>query len=74
MNERLFTIPEAMARLGCGRTTIYELLTAGQLSGVKLGCKTLIRASELDRSVEALPVAEFKTNLIRRSRPSGRIK
>jgi excisionase family DNA binding protein len=33
----LLTVPQAAAALGLGRSVIYELLLAGELSGIKIG-------------------------------------
>jgi excisionase family DNA binding protein len=46
-------IPDACRRLGCGRTMIYELLAAGELRAIKLGNRTLIPESELQKFIES---------------------
>ena len=43
------TIPTACSRLGIGRTLIYDLLKHGKLRSIKLGTRTLIPESELQR-------------------------
>ena len=40
--------------LGCSRGTIYNLLSAGRLSAVKLGARTLVPKSALNRFIENL--------------------
>jgi excisionase family DNA binding protein len=45
-------IPDACRRIGIGRTTIYELISAGELRVIKLGNRTLIPESELQRFIE----------------------
>jgi len=40
-------VPQACARLGIGRTALYELLKAGELRCFKVGTRTLIPESEL---------------------------
>lgn len=43
---------EAARRLGVGRSTIYELIKAGQLEISKLGARTLIHADSCERVLE----------------------
>ncbi len=46
--QLLLTVPEARHALGgIGNTLIYDLIKAGRLEVVKLGRKTLIRASSV---------------------------
>ena len=45
------TIPTACSRLGIGRTLIYDLLKQGKLRSIKLGTRTLIPESELQRLI-----------------------
>ena len=45
-------IPQACARLGIGRTALYELLKAGELRSFKVGTRTLIPETELQRFIE----------------------
>ena len=47
------SIPAACERLGIGRTTIYELIKAGELRPFKIGRKTLIPESDLVRLIAA---------------------
>lgn len=42
-------VEEAAVALGCGRTTIFKLIKEGQLRAVKLGSRTVIPRSEVDR-------------------------
>jgi excisionase family DNA binding protein len=42
-----YTISEAVAASGLGRTTIYELIKRGELPIAKVGSKTLIRCQDL---------------------------
>jgi len=41
------SIPAACERLGIGKTTIYELIKAGDIRPFKIGRKTLIPESDL---------------------------
>jgi excisionase family DNA binding protein len=45
------TIPTACNRLGIGRTLLYDLLKQGKLKSIKLGNRTLIPESELQRLI-----------------------
>jgi len=40
---------EAARTIGCGRTTIYELIKQGRLRVVKIGVRTIIPRTEIDR-------------------------
>ena len=45
MTEKLlYSIPETGLALGVARSTIYNLIAAGQLQIVKIGRRTLVRA------------------------------
>jgi len=44
-------VPQACVRLGLGRTALYELLKSGQLRHFKVGTRTLIPESELQRFI-----------------------
>jgi excisionase family DNA binding protein len=45
------TISTSCRRLGIGRTLIYDLLKQGKLNSIKLGTRTLIPESELQRLI-----------------------
>lgn len=45
------SIPGACARLGLGRTVIYELIQTGELRSFKVGRRTLIPEADLQRFV-----------------------
>ena len=54
-SERLLlTIPEAAARLGIGRSTVYELTAAGELEVVHIGRCARIPAAALDDFVRRI--------------------
>lgn len=40
---------EAAHTIGCGRTTIYELIKQGRLRVVKIGVRTIIPRTEIER-------------------------
>ena len=51
----LLSVAEVAAELGCGRDTVYALLTSGALPSVRLGGRLRrIRRADLTRSVDAL--------------------
>jgi excisionase family DNA binding protein len=53
-NEPLaYSIEDACAASGLGKTKIYEAMAAGQLSKVKLGRRTLILRSDLLKYLES---------------------
>ncbi len=45
-------VPQACARLGIGRTALYELLKAGTLRSIKVGTRTFIPESELLKFID----------------------
>lgn len=47
------SVTAACERLGVGKTTIYELIAAGELRPFKIGRKTLIPESDLLRLIAA---------------------
>lgn len=44
-------INDAARRLSVGRTTLYELINSGELKTIKIGGRTLIPESELQRAI-----------------------
>jgi excisionase family DNA binding protein len=53
----LLTVRDAAERLGCGRTFVYELISAGELETVKLGRLRRVPVAALDAFVERLRVS-----------------
>lgn len=47
VSKLAYTISEAIAASGIGRTTLYALFQAGDLTPVKIGTRTLIRHADL---------------------------
>lgn len=47
-----YTVNEAVKACGLGRTTIYELIKAGELKPAKIGTRTLILRSDLEGLIE----------------------
>lgn len=50
----LLTVTEVATELGCGRDTVYALLTRGDLPSVHIGRLRRIRHSDLTAYVESL--------------------
>jgi excisionase family DNA binding protein len=55
-----YSIADASARSGIGRTAIYDMINAGQLTARKRGRRTLILADDLRRCLELLPPVKAK--------------
>lgn len=49
------TVTEATAMASIGRTKLYELLSSGKVTGVKLGRRTLVHAQSLRDFLDELP-------------------
>lgn len=47
-----YSVADAKAALGIGRSKIYELMNSGVLRRVKIGRKTLIPASDIRALIE----------------------
>ena len=45
------TIQDSCSRLGIGRTLLYDLLKQGKIRSIKLGTRTLIPETELQRLI-----------------------
>jgi excisionase family DNA binding protein len=54
LTKRLLTLDETAKILRVGRTTVWEMVTAGELSAVRLRGKLLIPREELDRYLAEL--------------------
>lgn len=54
---QLLSIDEAQSLLSIGRTKLYELISNGDIKPLKLGRRSLIRASDLQAFIAALPTA-----------------
>lgn len=44
-------IPDACRRLGVGRTVLYELIKSGEITTIKIGTRTLVPESELQKII-----------------------
>jgi excisionase family DNA binding protein len=50
-----YSVPEAMLALGLCRDSIYKLINSGQLPAKKIGRRTLIVRSDLEKFLSSLP-------------------
>lgn len=46
-------LAQAAARLGIGKTTLYELIDAKEIHAFKVGIRTLVPEAELQRFIQA---------------------
>ena len=53
----LFTITEACAAIGCGRTRLYELMNSGEIETVRMGSRRLIPYAALKNFADNLQAA-----------------
>jgi excisionase family DNA binding protein len=54
LDPSLHPIPNAAAVLGIGRSTLYQLISRGEIEVVKIGRRTLVAQTELERYVRKL--------------------
>ena len=47
MEKLSYTVNEAMSATGLGKTTLYKLIGEGRINPIKIGARTLLRASDL---------------------------
>lgn len=52
-----YTVPEACAALGIGRTNLYKIAGEGRLDLRKVGGRTLVTAASIYRLIEEAPTA-----------------
>lgn len=48
MEKKTYRIREIVEATGLGRTTIYKLISEGELRKIKVGASTLIPAADVD--------------------------
>lgn len=59
MHTLLISIPEALARIGIGRSFLYERLADGSIRSVKAGRRRLVDAASLQASAASLPESQL---------------
>jgi hypothetical protein len=57
--DRLVPVSEALGILGIGMTKFYSEVSLGNLAMLKNGRRSLVRSSEIQRYVDALPRARI---------------
>jgi len=50
----LIAVPAVMARLGIGRTKLYELIDSGELRSVRIGSRRFVTYAALDDFITRL--------------------
>lgn len=79
LEPAFYSIGDACAVFGCGRTRLYELLSGGRIEAKKLGRKTLISAASLRAYFTSLPDADINVALPRKpidleDKPGGKAR
>jgi excisionase family DNA binding protein len=68
MKSLLYSLAEARALVGVGRTTLYSAIRASELRAIKIGGRTFIPADELHRWIDGMPaVVPNQTQFRKRS-------
>jgi excisionase family DNA binding protein len=61
--ERIaYSVVEAAQIAGIGRTGLYQLISDGRIPAVKIGKRTLVRRSDLEAFMAALPTSRPSRN------------
>jgi excisionase family DNA binding protein len=60
-NQVNLSVNQFCAAVPCGRTKAYELIGSGEIRAIKLGRKTLIPKTELERLQAKLPSIQPRT-------------
>jgi excisionase family DNA binding protein len=61
---RLHHVESVMARLGVGRSKIFELIASGELRSVKVGRRRLVSEAALTEFIESLDAVESKDDVV----------
>jgi excisionase family DNA binding protein len=56
MQKHTYSIPEICQTFGLSRSKVYGLIADGELIALKIGTRTVVSATELDRFIAARPV------------------
>jgi excisionase family DNA binding protein len=67
----VYSVSDACAVGGFGRSRAYELIAAGKLDARKMGSRTVITHQSLEAYLAALPAADIKTGPAKRARGSA---
>jgi excisionase family DNA binding protein len=71
LEPNFYSIGDACAAYGCGRTRLYQLLSDGKIEAKKLGRKTLVSAASLKSYFASLPSADINVALPHKPIVSG---
>jgi excisionase family DNA binding protein len=52
----MYSLAEARAKAGIGRTTLYKAINAGELYATKVGRRTFVTAEALQRWLDEMPL------------------
>jgi excisionase family DNA binding protein len=52
-------IPEAAEAIGIKRARLYQMIAAGMITAHKIGARTVVKRTEIDRFLASLPEAEI---------------
>jgi excisionase family DNA binding protein len=67
----LLSFPETAQFLNVGRTTVYVLVSNGDLEAVKIGARSLIKRRSAENLIKRLPAARVNLSP-RESRPTAK--
>jgi excisionase family DNA binding protein len=59
--ELTMSITQAQLKTGIGRTKLYEAINSGNLEACKVGRRTVIRQTDLEKFVSSLPKYPVKS-------------
>jgi excisionase family DNA binding protein len=59
----LYSTAQACKSLGISIPTLYRLFARGEISAIKIGRRTCIRASEIERFIASRPALQARTGL-----------
>ncbi|OZD70554.1 excisionase [Rhodococcus sp. 06-1059B-a] len=57
MSRQLYSVPEAMARTGLGRSNFFNKIASGEIRSVKIGKRRLIPDTAIDEFIVGLEEA-----------------
>ncbi|NIL78389.1 excisionase family DNA-binding protein [Rhodococcus sp. B10] len=64
MSRRLYSVPEAMAHTGLGRSNLFNKLASGEIRSVKAGKRRLIPDTAIDEYIEGLEEAARTSSVV----------
>jgi len=67
----VYSVADACAVGGFGRSRCYKLIAAGKLDARKMGSRTVITHDSLTAYLASLPAADIKTGLAKRAKASA---